>query len=183
MQGSMTIDRASDAKRWTWIALLTAASVVFSLSLACAAPFAAIATLAALQTGRRDALLATAAAWVANQTVGYGLLDYPQNFNSYAWGVGIGVAAMAGTAAAMLVADRLPQANRLVVVPAAFAAAFVVYQAALFAAGLPIGSGLKGFTPAIIGYVLQMNLLALVGLLMLHGAGRAMGLIAPRAAA
>jgi hypothetical protein len=183
MQAIATIDRTSEAKRWTWIALLTAASVVFSLSLACAAPFAAIATLAALQTGRRDAFFATAVAWVANQAVGYGLLDYPQTANSYAWGAAIGIAAMAGAAAAMLVADRMAQASRIVVVPAAFAAAFIVYEAALFGAGLPIGSGLKGFTLPIIGYVLQMNVLALVGLLFLHGIGRAVGLIESRATA
>jgi hypothetical protein len=85
---------ADVARRWAWIALLGGASIGFSLIFACATPFVALVTLAALNMDRRDAFIVTGAVWLANQAVGYGVLDYPRTFDSYAWGGGIGVAVL-----------------------------------------------------------------------------------------
>src|SRR5829696_2814545 len=57
-----------------WIALVSASSVLFSLTLACATPFAALATVSGLGMRRGQALALMGMAWAANQAVGYGLL-------------------------------------------------------------------------------------------------------------
>src|SRR5262245_44914939 len=49
-------------------------SIGFSFALACAAPLAALATLAALKMSRRDLFTFVGAAWLANQLIGYGFL-------------------------------------------------------------------------------------------------------------
>ena len=74
------------ARRTGWIALLTVATIAGSLVFACATPFPALAALAALHMSRRDAFALTAVIWGANQIIGYGLLHYPQTWDSVAWG-------------------------------------------------------------------------------------------------
>ena len=97
----------NEARRWLWILLLTAASVFVTLGMACATPFAALATLAALHMSRRDGLTLIGIAWLADQAVGYGLLGDPRTANSVAWGVVLGVGAFAALLAAQALADRV----------------------------------------------------------------------------
>jgi len=88
--------------------VLTAAAILFSFAFACATPFPALTALAALHLRRSDALALTGIAWVANQAIGYGLLGYPQTWDSFAWGGVIGVSAFAGSGVGD--ADRTPAA-------------------------------------------------------------------------
>lgn len=90
-----------------WLAVPVLTSLGFSLALACGTPFAAIAALGALALARRDAYLAALLAWGANQAVGFGLLGYPTDARTLAWGVAIGVSALAAVWAARWVAARL----------------------------------------------------------------------------
>ncbi|HSE05488.1 MAG TPA: hypothetical protein VLK35_15170 [Methylomirabilota bacterium] len=158
----------SEARRWLWILLLTAASVFVTLGMACATPFAALATLAALHTGRRDGLALIGFAWLADQAVGYGLLGYPRTADGVAWGVVLGVAAVLALVAARALTARLGGRGPGWTGAAAFAGAFVAYQAVLFAATAVLASGLEVFSPAIVGWMLRVNLLSLAGLLILH---------------
>ena len=118
----------SASTRLIWIALLTTASAVFSLALACATPFAALATLAARTLDRRDAVGLIGLAWIANQAVGFGLHGYPHTVSTYGWGVAIGAAALAALVAVMRM-PRLPTggpvASALLGLAAAFCALFV----------------------------------------------------------
>ena len=102
------------ARRWAWIALLGGASIGFGLAFACATPFVALVTLAALTMSRRDAFIVTGAVWLANQAVGYGILDYPRTFDSYAWGVAIGMAVLLALLAARAVGDRFERRGPIV---------------------------------------------------------------------
>jgi hypothetical protein len=90
----------SEARRWLWILLLTGASVFVTLGMACATPFAALATLAALHMSRRDGLALIGLAWLADQAVGYGLLGYPRTADGVAWGVTLALAAVLALVAA-----------------------------------------------------------------------------------
>lgn len=65
-------------RRSLWIVLVIVSSIGFSFALACATPFAALGTLAALHMRRRDLLVMVGLAWLANQIIGYGFLAYPQ---------------------------------------------------------------------------------------------------------
>ncbi|HEY4124325.1 MAG TPA: hypothetical protein VGM36_06900 [Rhizomicrobium sp.] len=159
-----------------WIVLLGGASILFSFALACATPFPALAALAALHMQRRDAYVVVAATWLANQFIGYAFLHYPQNWDSFAWGAMIGIASVAAVRTSLASRSFVPQsvATHLV----AFCAAFVTYEAVLYATGI-LASDTGGFSMAIVGWILWVNALAFAGLLLIHGIGRTLGLATP----
>jgi hypothetical protein len=167
----------NEARRWLWILLLTAASVFVTLGMACATPFAALATLAALHMSRRDGLALIGIAWLADQAVGYGLLGYPRTPDSLAWGVILAVGAILGLLAAQALADRLRDRGVMVAGAAALAGAFVADQVVLFAATAVLASGSEAFSLSIVGWVLRVNLLSLAGLLILYRLAVWIGLV------
>src|SRR3546814_12875561 len=83
---------------WLWPMLLVAASTLGSWALACVTPFAALAVIAAYTLAPTRAMLVMAGIWLANQGLGYGVLDYPFTFDrksvvlgkSVSVGVGLG---------------------------------------------------------------------------------------------
>ena len=149
-----------------WAAAVSGASILFSLALACATPFAAIATAAGANMSRRGALLLTGMAWLANQGVGYLVLGYPTTWDSFAWGGAIGVAAALATGAVLLLREKVQSGISTVV--AGFVLAFVVYEFVLFAATALLPSGEEAFSLDVIVQILWPNVLALVGLVVLH---------------
>ncbi len=124
MQRRPSISRHPGWRRALWLALLVAASVAFSLGFACAVPFAAFGVIAALTLSRRDGLVLTGAVWLANQLVGYVVLDYPWTSNSFAWGVAFGIVAVLTTMVAQSVARRCADRGAVVVALASFVGAF-----------------------------------------------------------
>lgn len=173
---SQTALPADGNRPWLWIALLTVAAITSSLVFACATPFVALATLAARNMRRQDAFLLMIAVWLANQVVGYGILGYPRTFDSFAWGGAIGIAALLAAFAAMSVGDRPMRTGPVLGTIIAFAAAFVVYEGVLFAATSILPSGEEAFSLRIVLYILQVNVLALIGLYVLSLAAPTMGL-------
>lgn len=156
------------AARWIWAGLLIVGSIVLSTKFSCATPFAALAALAALDMKRSDGLLLVVAVWAANQAVGYGLLGYPIETQSFTWGATIGVAAVAGYFAARgAIAATAPQ-SFVAAIGAALIAAFVVYQAVLFAATAILPSGETAFSLPVIGEIALVNAIAFTVLLLLH---------------
>lgn len=158
-----------------WIALIAALSIGGSLAFACAAPLAAVAALAGTKMKRGEGVALVAVAWLSNQIVGYGLLNYPMTADSFAWGAAIGVAsivaffgarAISGTAGASALA-----------LASAFLAAFAVYELALYGAGLVLGSSDEAFSAAVVERILLINLVSFAGLLLLHRAAVALSLI------
>ena len=75
---------------WLWPGLLVTSATLGSWALACVMPFAALALVAAATLSPRHALLATAAAWLVNQAVGYLVLDYAAAPGSPALGASVG---------------------------------------------------------------------------------------------
>ena len=169
-----------NTRRWLWIGLIVAASIASSLVFACATPLAALATVAAVTMDRRGALRLVAVAWLANQVVGYAVLGYPRTLESYAWGVALGAGALVALAAARLIAGVLSATGELVRVLIVFGVAFVVYESALLAAALVLRTGTEAFSSPIVLRILEVNTVALVGLLTLHWLGTLVGLARPR---
>lgn len=167
----------NEARRWLWILLLTAASVFVTLGMACATPFAALATLAALHMSRRDGLALIGIAWLADQAVGYGLLGYPGTANSVAWGVILGVGAFVALLAAQALVERLRKRGAVLAGGLAFVGAFVAYEAVLVAATAVLASGSEAFSLPIVGWVLRVNVLSLAGLLILYRLAVWIGLV------
>jgi hypothetical protein len=171
------------ARRIGWIALLTAATIAGSFVFACATPFPALAALAALYLGRRDAFALTAVIWATNQIIGYGLLHYPQTWDSFAWGIAIGAGAMIATALAGGAERAVRRYGLTASMLASFAAAFTGYEIALRAATIVLPAHPDSFGLAVTLYVLKINAIAFAGLLVLQFAGTRIGLATPRRAA
>ncbi|RUM00162.1 hypothetical protein [Rhizobium chutanense] len=151
-----------------WVVVISGASVALSLLFACVTPFVALAAMSAVILPRRMAVTAVLLAWLANQMIGYLVLGYPQTWDSYAWGLAIGVAAFASLAAALGVL-RLA-ADLAVTMAGAFIAGFVAYEGMLFAATAVLPSGDGAFSASVVADVLLINSLAAVGLICLHAA-------------
>jgi hypothetical protein len=105
--------------------------------------------------------------WLINQFVGYGMLGYPWTLNSVAWGIALGVATLLATVAAGRVyrmRRAIPSVLRFMI---AFVAAFLAFEAAIFATALFLG-GLQDFTIGIISYVFVINAATFLGLVVLY---------------
>lgn len=176
MSKTIATQEESAARRWLWIGLMAGATIGFSLVFACATPFVALVALAAVNMTRRDGLVVAGVAWLANQAVGYGLLGYPQTFDSYAWGTAIGVAVLLALVAAHAAAQRA-EGGPVVATGFAFAAAFAVYELALFAASFALSSGPEAFSWSTVSYILQVNLLGLAALIVFQSLAATLGLV------
>lgn len=133
-------------------ALLTVSCALASFVFACATPFAAFAVVAAAMLPLRPALLVVTGAWLVNQTIGFGVLHYPIDASTIAWGFVIGAAALLSTAAASTVLRMLPQGRTPLMLAITFVAAYAVYEFALLAA-TPFLGGEGAFTAAIIARI------------------------------
>ncbi len=157
--GPATGDRAELA----WHVLLLAAAIGSSFTFACVTPFAAFAVLTAGTLPWRRAFGMTLAIWAANQLLGFGVLGYPPDGITFAWGVAIGLAALAATlaaAASFWMARRQALWRRL---PTAFIGAFAAYEIVLILTALLLG-GSENFTPLIVGKLALSDAGWLVGL-------------------
>jgi hypothetical protein len=143
--------------------LLIAACALASFAFACATPFAAFAVIAAEMLPLSSALFVIAEAWVANQIIGVGALHYPVDANTILWGVVIGAAALASTAAANAVLRRTQRTGTAVALGMALAAAYAAYDLVLFAATPWLG-GAANFTITIVGRLGILNVLWLISL-------------------
>ena len=161
-----------------WPSLLVAASLMFSLGLACATPLAAFAAAVALTSSRRDALVLILSVWFANQFVGFTLLGYPWTASAFAWGVALGASAVLAMLAGQWTASRSVGAARVVGFLATGLAAFAAYEAALFVVAVTLLGGTEDFTAAILSWIFVINAAAFVGLLVLHRLAVSVGLVA-----
>ncbi|WP_146030182.1 hypothetical protein [Methylocella silvestris] len=160
-----------------WIGLAAALSAMFSLSFACAAPFAGFAAFAGLTAPRRFAMTLAGAAWLANQLVGFLLLGYPATAGSFAWGAALGLAALTAAFAASIAFRQT--GVRPVAMGLAFFAAFASFESVLFAASAVLPSGPDAFAPAVVARIFAINASFFAGLLAARQLGRGIGRYVP----
>ena len=158
---SLKTSLATGWRHHLWLALLIAASLMFTLGIACAVPFAAFGTIAAITLPRRDALLLTLALWLVNQIVGFAFLHYPWDALTLTWGVVLAAIALLSTIAAQAIAGRY---NILAGALAGFGAAFAVYEGGLYLISAAVMGGTEDFAVSIVGQILGINALTFVGL-------------------
>jgi len=152
------------------IILVSALSVLGSLTFACAAPLAAIAAFAALTMGRMTGLALVATALLANQLVGFGVLHYPQTVDTFAWGAAMGVSALIAFFVAHLVVERLQGGSPMLTVPLAFVVAFATYLMALFVTGYPLEGSEATLSADVVRRVSEVDFVAFGALLVLQWA-------------
>ncbi len=162
-----------------WMGVLVAASILFSFALACGMPFAALAALGALALVPRKAFLLAGLGWLANQMIGFGFLGYPLDAMTLAWGVALGLSALAGVGAAVLALRFTARAGFAVKVPTAFLAGWAGQQGTVFMASLLLGASASAFAPAVLWFIFWTNALAFVGLLAAQWLGARVGLARP----
>lgn len=143
--------------------LLTTACALASFVFACATPFAAFAVVAAATLRLRPALLVVTGAWLVNQTIGFGVLHYPVDASTIAWGFVIGVAALAATAASSVVLGALPQKRTALILAVTLVCAYAACEITLFAA-TPFLGGQGAFTFAIVARIGLRSAAWLIGL-------------------
>lgn len=159
-----------------WMALLLAVTVLFSFALACGMPFAALGALAALSMAPRDALMLAGLGWLANQAIGFGLLGYPLDPMTFAWGGALGLSALAAVGAALLALHVTRGAGMMLRPPLAFLAAWAGQQGTVFLATLVLTSSGSAFAPAVLWFILWTNVLAFAVLLGVRWIGVRAGL-------
>ncbi|MEM7024245.1 MAG: hypothetical protein AAF637_16905 [Pseudomonadota bacterium] len=166
-------------RRWTWVLLLAGASFVFSLALACATPFAALAALGALVLKKVDAFAVAILAWLINQAVGFGLLGYLTDPMTLAWGLAIGLSAVAAAAAAMLTVQAFVLRGILLCALLTWAAALGAQQLVIYLATFRLPSDPAAFAPSVLLGIAWTNALAFVVLAALQILGAKLRLSAP----
>lgn len=172
----VTIERSS-AARAVWMALIVIAGAGLSLIYACATPFAALATLAALKTNKRDTALVIGLVWLANQVIGYGFLGYPRTWDSLAWGGAIGVAAGMALLTALALA---PRRKGPFAISLPFVGAFTAYEFSLYVASFVLPSEVGAFSLSVVRQIFVANALVLVALVIAHWLATQAGLLARR---
>jgi hypothetical protein len=163
-----------DWRRSLWLAALVITSVVFTLGIACAVPFAALGAAAALTLPRRDALWLTGGVWLANQIVGYAVLGYPWTADCIAWTFILGGIALLSTVTPQALMPRLAGQNAVVTAVACFAAAFLVYEGGLYLISVSVMGGSDIYDFPTVTRILEINAAACGGLLGLHYLGAAL---------
>lgn len=155
----------------TWMAVLVGAAIAFSFALACGMPFAALGALAVLVFPIRQALWLAGLGWLANQVIGFGLLGYPLDVLTLAWGLALGLSAVAAVGAAAF-AIRFSGTVRI---GAAFFAAWVAQQGTVFAASLVLGGTATAFAPDVVWFIFWTNALGFAALLAVQVLGARIG--------
>jgi hypothetical protein len=148
-----------------WMVLIVGSGIGLSTFFACATPFAALATLAALKLGRRDSFAVIGLIWLANQAIGYGFLGYPRTWDSAAWGLAIGVSAGLALLAARGLSTSRP-APLTISLP--FVAAFAAFELGLYVAEFALPGSEWAFSASVIGHVLLINAIAMCGLMAIY---------------
>lgn len=155
-----------------WTSLLLVLSLGCSFALACGMPFAALAAVAVLNLSPRDAGVAVGLGWLANQAIGFGLLGYPVDALTLAWGVALGLSALAAVVAAVF-GLRIVKVDHVALKAAScFLVAWLAQQASVFLASLVLGGTATAFALSVVWFIFWTNaaaFCALCGLALLAG--------------
>jgi hypothetical protein len=159
-----------------WIMLLTAASTVTTLALACATPFPALAALAAIHMRRRDGVALVLLAWAASQVVGFCIHDYPRDVSTIGWAAGLATAAVAAILGAYAAIRHMGSSPAWLRMTAAYISAFIAFKLAVLVWAIWLGGVEMAFAPGVVARQLVRDAAILAGLMMLYRALTAMGL-------
>ncbi|MEM6857255.1 MAG: hypothetical protein AAF559_05235 [Pseudomonadota bacterium] len=131
-----------------WAGLLALVTLSGTVVIACMMPFAAIAAISALSLSLRAGLGAVGLCWLGNQILGFGLMGYPWDTVTFAAGVSLLAASLAGFFVARQVSADLALPRSL----GAFVLGFITYELVLLAYAFGFGD-LAMFSPRIVGLI------------------------------
>lgn len=151
--------------RHLWVGVMTVASTVTTLVLACATPFPALAAIAALYVRRQEGIILMLAAWAVSQGVGYCLLGYQMTAENAVWAVTMALAAISAVMCAGWVAGRSAGAHPALRLAAAYGVAFVAFKLVVLGGAVLLNSGWAAFAPDILARQFVRYAMILGGLL------------------
>lgn len=162
-----------------WMAVLVASAILFSFALACGMPFAALGALAAMAFPLRSAIALAVVGWLANQVIGFSILNYPTDPTTLAWGLALCVSAVGAVFAAKALLHRCTQSHPAILLGGAFMAAWAAQQSVIFAESLSLGGTATAFDPSVVWFILWTNALAFIVLLLAQVLGVRAGFAHP----
>ncbi|MDZ4841287.1 MAG: hypothetical protein SH859_03965 [Hyphomicrobium aestuarii] len=165
---------------WMWVAVIAVASVALSLKLQCVLPFAALAAIGVMEMRRSEALTLVGLAWAINQVLGYTVLGYPNEAQSYGWGAMIGLGAVAAVFAGEAARNALASRHYAIKACAVLVMAYAAYEAVLFAARIVLPATDLAFSARIVAEYGLVNAVAFVSLLAIHWIGSQAGVLGRR---
>lgn len=115
--------------------------------------------------------------WVANQAIGYGILNYPQTDESFGWGFVMGVAALLATYLSSSVSERFAHLKPFVRTLLVFLVAAGSYQTMMFFATYREVGHVDSAHFAIAWHVILIDIAAFAGLLAVNALGRNAGFL------
>lgn len=162
-----------------WVGVLVTAAILFSFALACGMPFAALGALAALTLSARDAAYLAGMGWLANQAIGFGFFGYPLDAMTLAWGVALGLSALAAVGGASVALRGARAYDPIARAGVAFVGAWAAQQGTVLAASLVLGGVGTAFAPAVVWFIFWTNALAFAVLLGAQALGARSGIARP----
>ena len=147
---------------WFLPVVLVGISAVSSWEFVCITPFVAFAVAAGYALSARGALLTVMAIWLANQAIGFAVLNYQGTIDTVLWVLRL-ARRRCWRRSSPCATLRLGVRNNVTAIGAAFVLAFAAYEGGLFLVTFALG-GHDAFTPAIVGHVALLNLGWTVGL-------------------
>lgn len=165
-----------------WVVVFAVAGAVTTLALACATPFAALAAVAATRLPARAGYALLALSWASSQAIGFGVLDYPRDPTTLAWGVALLGAALAAMAAARWGDRAVATSHAAVRLATAYGTGFIAYKTTLAACSLVLGGLHTALSPYWTIRQFGQEALMLGGMVALYHALVAIGLPAARRA-
>lgn len=127
---------------------------------------------------RRDALASTVGLWLANQAVGFTIFHYPWDGLTFLWGAVLIVVTLLTTAAAQVSVANLGKRNLIATALGSFVAAFTVYEGGLYLLSVTAMGGTEDFAASIVLRILEINVAAFVGLVLLSQVAERLCLLA-----
>lgn len=163
-----------------WVGLLTVTSAVTTLALACATPFSSLAAIAATRMSVRAGVTLMVLTWAVSQAIGFGVLHYPHDPRTVAWGFAMLTAALLSLGAARW-GDRIVERSGPVMRAAtAFGTGFLGYKVGLLLWSLVLGGVHTALSPYWTAWQVGREALIVVGLVVLYEALVAVGVPAAR---
>jgi hypothetical protein len=158
-------------KSRTWFLLVMALGAFSNIVYVCVAPLAGFGAIAGATLPKSKAIVAVLTMWLVGQVLGFGFMGYPWDFSTFAWGIVLGVAAMA----AMLLAaikpafSRKDLAGHVIWLGVSAIAGFGLCELVIWSSGFILGEA-HGFSLVEIRDIFAGNMVWAIALALIHSA-------------
>jgi len=155
----------------TWFFLSIALGAFSNIVYMCAAPLAGFGAIAGATLPKPKAIVAVVLMWLVGQVLGFGFMGYPWDLSTAAWGIVLGLAAMAS----MFLASLKPSFSQKDLLGHALwlsisaIAGFALYELVIWSSGFILGAA-HGFSFVEIRDIFAGNMVWAIALGLLHTA-------------